>query len=60
MTEKTYLVRLKAPSNALQHVRADSARLYGDGEHLVFVDSQGRLAALFLTEIVESWNEIAS
>jgi hypothetical protein len=60
MTEKMYLVRLKAPSNALQHVRAVGARLYGDGEHLVFVDSQGRLAALFLTEIVESWNEIAS
>jgi hypothetical protein len=26
------------------------------GEHLVFLNSDGKLAALFLMEIVESWN----
>ena len=56
MPDKTYLVRMKAPSGALQHVRAATAEFYGD--HLVLLDSQGKLAALFLTEIVESWHEI--
>ena len=54
MTEKTYLVRLKAPSLALQQVTASRFEIHG--EHLVFVDSQGNLAALFLMELVESWN----
>jgi hypothetical protein len=26
------------------------------GDHLVFLTSEGELAALFMTEIVESWN----
>jgi hypothetical protein len=28
-----------------------------DGQHLAFLDAKGRLAALFLMEIVESWHE---
>jgi hypothetical protein len=52
--DKTYLVRIKAPSFALQHVTAVSAEMHG--EHLVFLNSEGKLAALFLMEIVESWN----
>lgn len=28
------------------------------GDHLVFLAVEGTLAALFLLEIVESWNEI--
>ena len=49
---------LKSPSFAIQHVRA--SRFEIQREHLVFVDSKGGLAALFLMEIVESWNEIAA
>jgi hypothetical protein len=52
--DKTYLVQIKAPSFALQHVTAVSGEMYG--EHLVFLNSDGKLAALFLMEIVESWN----
>jgi hypothetical protein len=51
-----YLVRIKPPSGALQHVTAVRAEIHG--EHLVFLNSEGKLAALFLMEIVESWNEI--
>ena len=29
------------------------------GEHLVFLTAKGKLAALFLLDVVESWNEIA-
>jgi hypothetical protein len=28
------------------------------GEHLIFLSSNGKLAALFLMEIVESWSEL--
>jgi hypothetical protein len=51
-----YLVRIKPPSGAFQHVTAVRAEIHG--EHLVFLNSEGKLAALFLMEIVESWNEI--
>jgi hypothetical protein len=27
-------------------------------EHLIFCDSEGKLAALFLLEVVESWSEL--
>jgi hypothetical protein len=57
MPEKTYLVRLKVSRAAFQQVKAVRAEIHGD--HLVFVNSDGKLAALFLMEIVESWNEIS-
>jgi hypothetical protein len=57
MAEQTYLVRLKPPSFALQQVTA--SRFEIQGEHLVFVDSRGKLAALFLAESVESWNALS-
>jgi hypothetical protein len=50
MVDKTYLVCLKPPSLALQHV--DASRFEIHGEHLVFVDLEGKLAALFLMELV--------
>ena len=53
MIQKTYLVRLKPPSLAFQQVTASKAEIQGD--HLVFVDSNGKLAGLFLLELVESW-----
>jgi hypothetical protein len=58
MPDKTFLVRMKAPNHATQHVTASRFQIHG--EHLVFVDSEGKPAALFLLEIVETWNEIAA
>ena len=57
MPDKTYLVRIKPPSLAIQHVDATSVEVHG--QHLAFITSQGKLAALFLLEIVQSWDEIA-
>jgi hypothetical protein len=57
MDEKTYLVCLKPPSLALQQVVAAKAEIYGD--HLVFVHSDGKLAAVFLMELVQSCNELS-
>ena len=53
MVNKTYLVRLKPPSFALQRVAASRCEIHG--EHLVFVDSEGKLVALFLMDLVQSW-----
>jgi hypothetical protein len=58
MPSKTFRVLLKPPSGAIQHLVAVSAEIRG--EHLVFLNSEGKLAALFLMETVERWNEIAS
>jgi hypothetical protein len=58
MPDKTFLVRMKAPNRAVQHVAASTFEIHD--EHLIFCDSEGKLAALFLLEIVESWNVIAS
>jgi hypothetical protein len=57
MDEMTYLVCLKPASLALQQVVAAKAKIYG--EHLVFVHSNGKLAAMFLMELVQSWNELS-
>jgi hypothetical protein len=53
MADQTYVVTLKPPSRATQHVVASVGGVRGD--HLVFVDAQGKLAALFLLELVQSW-----
>lgn len=57
MAEKTYLVRFKSPGLGPQQVVAAKAEI--QEEHLVFVSSDGKLAALFLMEIVEGWNVLA-
>ena len=57
MADKTYLVCLKPPSEVLQRVAASRFEIHG--EHLVFVDSEGKLAALFLMELVESWKVLS-
>jgi len=54
MADQTYLVALKPPSRAVQHIIAATFEVRG--EHLVFLNSKGQLAALFLMEIVQSWN----
>jgi hypothetical protein len=52
MVDHNYRVRLKA--QAVQHVIASTVQLHGD--HLVFLNSKGQLTALFLKELVRSWN----
>jgi hypothetical protein len=58
MDEKTYLVCLKPPSFALQQVVAAKVDIYG--EHLIFVHLNGTVAAVFLLELVQSWNELSN
>jgi hypothetical protein len=53
VAEQVYLVSLKAPSYAIQQVVA--ARYEVRGEHLAFMNAEGRLVALFLMEMVLSW-----
>lgn len=54
MPNRTFLVRLR--SDAIQQVRAATIEMHG--EHLVFLTAKGKLAAVFLLDLVESWNEI--
>jgi hypothetical protein len=56
MAEKTYLVRFRNPAISIQPVVASRAEIQGD--HIVMLDSEGRLVALFWMAIVESWSEI--
>jgi hypothetical protein len=58
MTDKTYLVRFKPRGIGLQTVIAARAEI--DGEHIALLDSEGKLAALFLMEIVESWSVLGA
>jgi hypothetical protein len=52
MVDHSYRVRLK--TQTVQHVIASTVQLYGD--HLVFMNSNGQLTALFLKDLVQSWN----
>jgi hypothetical protein len=54
MIERTYFVALKPPNPPLQQVVAASVEVHGD--HLAFLTTDGKLAALFLLDIVQSWN----
>ena len=54
--EKIYVVRLKLPSQLCQQVRAASVEI--NGNQLVFMDSKGKVAGMFLIELVEDWNEL--
>jgi hypothetical protein len=56
MSSKTFIIRFKPGELRPQLVVADHAELQGD--HLVFLDSEGQFVALFVTEIIESWSEI--
>jgi hypothetical protein len=56
MTERTYLFRFKSPGLSTQPVTAASAEIQGD--HIVLLDSHGKLVALFSMDIVESWSVI--
>jgi hypothetical protein len=52
MVDHSYRVRLT--TKTVRHVIASTVRLYGD--QLVFVNSSGQLTALFLRNLVRSWN----
>jgi hypothetical protein len=54
--DKTYLVRFKQADLHSHLVICVNDEIHGD--HLVFLRSDRRLAALFLLEIVESWSEV--
>jgi hypothetical protein len=54
--DKTFLFELKPPSSALQHVVATTVEIRD--EHLILCDSEGKLAAMFHVEIVQSYREI--
>jgi hypothetical protein len=55
MPDKLYLVRFKGSDVSFHAVIAARTEIHG--EHLVFLRSDGNLAALFLLEIVVSWSE---
>jgi hypothetical protein len=56
MADRTYIVRFKQPEGSAEIFVASSAEIHGD--HIVLLNSNGQLAALFLLEFVESWNEV--
>ena len=58
MADKTYLIWLKPSAITSQLVIAASVEIRGD--HLIFLRSDGSLAALFVMEIVEGWSEFDS
>ena len=55
MSDKLYLIRFKGSELSFHAVIAARAEIHG--EHLVFLRSDGKLAALFLLEIIEKWSE---
>jgi hypothetical protein len=58
MLDKTHLIRFKKTDLHAHLVIAANAEIHG--EHLVFIRSDGSLAALFLLDVVESWSECDS
>jgi hypothetical protein len=55
MPGKGWLIRFRQSDLTTQLVAAARAEIHN--EHLLFLRSDGGLAALFLLEIVESWSE---
>jgi hypothetical protein len=56
MPDKTFIRRFKSPEPSMRAVVAATAGIYGD--HLILLNSKGLPAALFVSETVESWNEL--
>jgi hypothetical protein len=56
MPDKTYLLQLKPPELSVRAIIAATAEIHG--EHLVLLDCRGQLVALFVLDMVESWNEL--
>jgi hypothetical protein len=56
ISDRSYQVRFKRADLPPELVIAETIEFHG--EHLVFLRSDGSLAALFVFEIVESWPEV--
>jgi hypothetical protein len=58
MAEKAYIIKFKPEALGVAHtVIASTVKIHD--EHLIFCNSKGELTALFLLEIVQSWNEVS-
>jgi hypothetical protein len=53
MIDRTFIVRFKAGVLSPEAVVAANAEIHA--EHIVLLNETGKLAALFLLELVESW-----
>jgi hypothetical protein len=56
MADKTFIIRFKRKELRPLAVTAQHAEFHGD--HLVLLTSSGKLAALLLADVIESWAEI--
>ena len=56
MTENIYMIRFK-PAEISTHTMV-AAKVEIHGEHLVLLNAQGKISALFLMDTVESWSQI--
>jgi hypothetical protein len=56
MTDRTFIVRFKVRELTSQSAIAAKAEIHA--EHMVLPNSTGKLAVLFLLEVVESWAEL--
>lgn len=57
MADKTFLIRFKL-ATYLSPRPVLAARAEIQGEHLILLNSQNKLAAMFLLEVVDSWAEV--
>jgi hypothetical protein len=59
MADNVYIVKFKPPAlGVAQTVIASTVEIHY--EHLVFCNSNGEPTALFLLEIIQSWNEVSN
>jgi hypothetical protein len=58
MADTTFLVEFRIPDVGAQCVIASHVEVRG--EHLLLLDSNGELAAVFMLENVKSWSEAES
>jgi hypothetical protein len=56
MADTAYSIRFKGAGQPHEVVIAETFEFHG--EHLVFLRSDGSLAALFILEIIESWSAV--
>jgi hypothetical protein len=49
-----HIYRVYLTTQTVQHVTGSTVQVYGD--HLVFLNSKGQITALFLRNLVQSWN----
>jgi hypothetical protein len=56
MPGKRYFFKFKPPGLSCPPIVATTAEIHGD--HLALLDSQGKLTALFLLDVVDCWFEV--